>query len=213
MLGLLHSNSNPVLSYRARPLKNANRALEVGALAVLLMAYFIYARPYLIGLASIWLVVVEWLIMCCAIAVIFFRARTYMKSISEQRKFGDGHAVAGKIHFHKADIERTAAIVEEFVTSGKKEGLIACIAKTLVENGSSVEEIQRALGPVVNYADEPEPWLLLKWAAGNIAEANRGNRLKVAIDVIDAAAMMVKAQGLPAQNKETTGIATAGVTV
>ncbi len=196
MLGLFYGHSNPILSYAGKFFKGTYGALQVGVLAILLMAYFIYARPYLIGLASIWLVVVEWLIMCCAVAVIFFRARAYMKSIGELRRFGDGHAVAGKLHFNKEDIERAAAIVEEFVKSGKKEGLVACVAITLVENGSSIEEIGRALEPIINYTDESEPWLLLKWAAGNIPESNRCNRQKVAMAVIDAAATMVK----PTQN-------------
>ncbi len=211
MLGLFNSNSNPLLSYAGKAFKGIRGVIEVGVLAVLLMSYFIYARPFLVGLASIWLVVVEWLIMCIVIAIIFVRARTYMKSISELRQFGDGHAVAGKIFFHKDDIEMTAAIIEEFVNSGKKEGLVACVAKALVENGSSIEEIRRTLGPFISYTDESEPMLLLKWATGNITEANRRNRLKVAIAVIEAAAIAAKMQSLPAQNKETP--AGAGITV
>ncbi len=47
MLGLFNSNSNPILSYAGKAFKGIRGVIEVGVLAVLLMAYFIYARPYL----------------------------------------------------------------------------------------------------------------------------------------------------------------------
>jgi hypothetical protein len=193
-IGMFYGHGDPYISYAGQIFNNTINSLIAGALGLFLMAYFIYVRPFLIGLASIWLVAVEWLILCGVVAILFFKARSYVRSISEPYTFGDGHTVAGKIGLNKEELEKTAAIIQEFVESGKKEALVARAAQTLVENGSSLDTIQQALGIIINHYDEKEPWIGLKWVVGDPGEANRRNRQKAANDLMGSVSSSIKAE-------------------
>jgi hypothetical protein len=202
--GMLKGHSNAYITYIGTALSNIKNLAVVFAAAALVMIYFVFLRPLIVAYASGWLIAVEWLIMCAIVVLLFLKARSYVDTNSELQGFGDGHAVACKICYDKESLESASAMIRDYVEGGKKEGLIALVAATMVNNGAPLEEVMRVLAIVIDHKDDPAPLLIFKWALGDLEEARRKKRLMAVNEMIDAAAKAIKT-GAPDSKKSEAG--------
>jgi len=77
------------------------------------------------------------------------------------------------------------------VTTGKKDGLATLTMAALFKNDVPPETVQKVLSVVIDYRDEPEPPVLLKWALGDLDEARRRKRMAAVNEMMAAAAAAV----------------------
>ena len=109
----------------------------------------------------------------------------------EVRPFGDGHTVAGAICFEKGELDKTARTVEEFVTTGKKDGLVTLMMAALIKNDIPPETVKKVLSGVIDYREVREPPLLFKWALGDLDEVVQRERLAAVNEMMAAATAAV----------------------
>jgi hypothetical protein len=142
------------------------------------------------GVQTCALPISEWAAICLMIVWLFREIRSRLPR-GEVRPFGDGHTVAGAICFEKGELDKTARMVEEFVKTGKKDGLVTLMMAALFENDIPPEIVQKVVSVVIDYHEIREPPVLFKWALGDLDEVTRRDRLAAVNGMMTAATAAV----------------------
>jgi hypothetical protein len=189
-IGIVKGHSNVRVAAAGKAFTGLWSPLTAGTVVAVITTYLVFVRSSLMFLGPLWITVAEVAAMCVAIVLLFQEIR-HLLPRDEMPAFGDGHTVAGKLCYEKGELEKAAATVGEFVTTGKKDGLATLTMAALIKNDVSLETVQKVVSVVIDYRDEPEPPVLLKWALGDLDEARRRKRMTAVNEMMAAAAAAV----------------------
>jgi hypothetical protein len=186
-VGIVRDHGDPRIAAVGKAFTGLWSPATAGILLAVVMTYLVFVRPSLMFLGPLGVTVAEWAALCLAIVLLFRGIRSLLPR-GALLPFGDGHTVAGAICFEKGELDKVAKTVEEFVTTGKKAGLVTMTMAALLKNGVPPETAQKVVSVVVDYPDEREPPVLFRWALGDRDAAGQGKRL-TAVNEMTAAAV------------------------
>jgi hypothetical protein len=193
-IGLASRHSNVRVSRVGQAFSDLSNPAKTGVVVAVVVTYLVFVRPSLIVLGTLLLTVIEWAIMCIFVFFAYRKIRSIMH-VEEGLTFGDGHKLAGVLCHDRGELEKTAAMVREFVATGKKDGLVAYTAAALVSNGVPAATVQEVISVIVSFQEEPEPPAMFRWAAGDVAESRRRRRMNALDEMMRAVAMATMADG------------------
>ncbi|HEY3273110.1 MAG TPA: hypothetical protein VGJ92_05070 [Methanocella sp.] len=193
-LSILKGHSNARLAAAGKAFSGLWSPVTAGTAVAIITTYLVFVRSSLLALGPLWITVAEVAAMCVAIYILFREIR-FLLPRDGMPSFGDGHTVAGKICYEKGELDKAAAAVGEFVATGKKDGLATLTMAALLKNNLPPEAVQKVVSIVIDYNEEPEPPVLLKWAVGDMDEARRKKRMAAVNEMMAAAADACAANG------------------
>jgi len=188
LIGLFKGHSNEYLACAGNLFNQWVWPASICLLCIVLLVYDHYVKPTLVSLISGGVVIIEWSVLIVVFAYVSLIIIKTVRWNSQGRVHGDLHTLIQQISYDKQSLEVASAAVDGFVKAGKKEGLIVYLSTILITNKASQPTIERVISGIVNYSDEPEPHLALKWAVGDLAGKNRKRRLAMVNDAISTAA-------------------------
>jgi hypothetical protein len=191
-VGIVSGHSDARIAAAGKLFTGLWSPVAAGTAAAVIVAYLVFLRPSLIALGSFWITLAEWAAVGAVIIALFLKIRSFMPR-GDLPSFGDGHTVAGRICFEKGEIEKVSATIEEFVATGKKDGLATLTMATLLKNDIPLETVQKVISVIVDYREEREPPVLFRWAVGDLDAARRKKRMEAVDKMIAAAADAVNA--------------------
>jgi hypothetical protein len=186
LLAILERSGNSYIAYVGNIFTRIGSRLVICAAIAIIMTYIIFIRQSLMVMGYFGVAVIEWAALCVGILLIFIRLRSMMP-VDGSQLFGNEEKVAKSLHYDTGELKAATAKVEEFVNGGKKEGLITLMASALIGNGVPADTVSSVIAVIVDHEDEKEPPAMLKWAVGNIYDANRKKRLKAVNEMMAAA--------------------------
>jgi hypothetical protein len=199
-VGIVSRHSDARISAVGRAFTGQWSAAAAGTAMAVIVTYLVFVRPSLVALGPLWITLAEWAAICIVI-VLLFREILSRLPRGDERPFGDGHTVAGAICFEKGELDKTARTVEEFVTTGKKDGLVTLVMAALIKNGIPPETVQNVVSVVIDYREVREPPVLFKWALGDLGEVTRRERMAAVNVMMSAAVAAVSHVNGPAQGQ------------
>jgi hypothetical protein len=196
-VGIVSRHSDARISAVGRAFTGQWSAAAAGTALAAIMTYLIFVRSSLMFLGPLWITLLEWAAICLLILWLFREIRSRLPRGAVPR-FGDGHTVAGALGFEKGELDRTARMVEEFVTTGKKDGLVTLMMAALIKNDIPQETVQKVISVVVDYRENREPPVLFKWALGDLDEVTRRERMGAVNQMMTAALAAISSVNGPA---------------
>ncbi len=193
-IGVLSRHSNPRVSFVGKAFAGLWNPGLIGAAVAAVMTYLAFVRPSLVTLGPMVVTLIEWAVMCLAIFWLFRKIQSALRTEGGQ-EFGDGHKVTGVLRFEKGELETAASKVGEFVETGRKDGLITLTTMALAMNGVPSDAIESVISIIINYAEDPVPPAVFRWAAGDRDAAGRMKRAKVAEEMLAATVKAISAYG------------------
>jgi hypothetical protein len=184
--GIVSRHSDARISAIGKAFTGQWSAAAAGTALAAIMTYLIFVRSSLMFLGPLWITLLEWAAICLVILWLFREIRSRLPRGAVPR-FGDGHTVAGAICFEKGELDKTARMVEEFVTTGKKDGLVTLMMAALIKNDIPQETVQKVISVVIDYRESREPPVLFKWALGDLDEVTRRERMTAVNQMMTAA--------------------------
>lgn len=185
-VGIVSRHSDARISAVGKAFTGQWSAAAAGTALAVIMTYLVFVRPSLMFLGPLWITLAEWAAICLVIVWLFREIRSRLPR-GDVLPFGDGHTVAGAICFEKGELDKTARMVEEFVKTGKKDGLVTMTMAALIKNDIPMETVQKVVSVVIDYREIREPPVLFKWALGDIDEVARRERLVAVNEMMSAA--------------------------
>jgi hypothetical protein len=161
---------------------DASNWLKLGAVgkfvfASLIAAYFIFARPALIGITP-WAYIIEWLIVCFVSWRIFsnIRDRLVKRYCSPVRETAWQKHEQEITEFVGDDFDSLVGLQASFVDESAKDKLLASLKVTLTNNKLGENEINQKIGEINKYKDRKVPWFAFGFWKRRILNQNRNNR-------------------------------------
>jgi hypothetical protein len=191
-VGIVSRHSDARIAAAGKAFSGLWSPVAAGTIVAVIVTYLVFVRPSLTAMGPFWITIAEWAVTCAAIVLLFMKIRSLMPR-GDVPSFGDGHTVAGTICYEKGELEKVAAMIEEFAATGRRDGLVTITAAALLKNDVPVETVQKVVSTVVDYREEREPSLLFKWAIGDADEARRKKRLAAVDEMLAAASAAVNA--------------------
>jgi hypothetical protein len=204
-VGIVSGHSDARISAAGKAFTGLWSPTVAGTAMAVIMTYLVFVRSSLMFLGPLWITLAEWAAICLVIVLLFLEVRSLLPR-DRTLPFGDGHTVAGAICFEKGALDKTARAVEEFVTRGKKDGLVTLTMAALIKNDIPLETVQKVVSAVIDYREVREPPALFKWALGDLDEARSRARLAAVNQMMAAAAVAVSPVNGPATRPTTRKI-------
>lgn len=185
-VGIVSRHSDARISAVGKAFTGQWSAAAAGTAMAVIMTYLVFVRSSLMFLGPLWITLAEWAAICLVILWLFREIRSLLPR-GDVRPFGDGHTVAGAICFEKGELDMTARTVEEFVMTGKKDGLVTLMMAALIKNDIPPETVRKVVAVVIDYREIQEPPVLFKWALGDLDEVTRRERMAAVNQMMTAA--------------------------
>ncbi len=139
-------------------------------LALMAVAVIEVARPYLKGGLFDF---AEWSFLALAA---FFTFRKFRAEYDDSYLEPHSQLIAERYDELAVTLDRAA---ENFVNSGDKAMLVACLSKILLDAGYNEKELARVILPLVNHHDSVPPVLSFPWEKSVVERRNVARRKKV----------------------------------
>jgi hypothetical protein len=196
-VGIVSRHSDARISSVGKAFTGQWNAAVAGTAMAVIMTYLVFVRSSLMFLGLQRIMLVECAAVCLVFVWLFREIRSLMPPGGVQA-FREGHTVVGAICFEKGELNKAAKMVEEFLLTGKKDGLVTPMMAALMKNDLPPEAVQKVVSRIIDYREPPEPPVLFKWALGDLDEVTRRELPAVVNKMMAAAVAAVSTVNSPA---------------
>lgn len=206
-LSLLKYSRNPYLHYLGGMIES--RINRIFLLLLLLQLYFEVLRPQIVSSArlSMPLELIEWGALCFSIGIFYLNLRSQVsKRIIEPLNLGKWTILRQEIEY-RTDPEQLnlAALIEEFIELGIREGLIAYLALLMFQNNLPLKFIKNIIRKVLDFKEVPYPRIFPESWHSAIDEENKRRRRKLLEEVLDEIEQYLKMRKLILESSTSVG--------
>lgn len=148
-------------------------------LAFLLAGYVFHLRPYILDKVPL-VVILEWVTVSLAVAVMYASAKSLSKQFYVDLKFADWKKHIQKVKRQEGDTFRKELSLQKlFVDQGIKTPLLVHYILSLTDLESSEEKIVEAVRQLVAYRDATPVWMALPWVKKKMQKKNSNARKQI----------------------------------